>query len=150
MLDENGAVPAAVFGEVGAGVHAVFVPVATQQQAVPLAQGQVVLPGDLITVGVEHEAFGAELVALVVAVLAVGQFQPRMPDVGELGVEVAAQAADAEIGVRLLAVAFEGDRVEAAERVVVFAAATAVEQVQAGSKRSPKVWLRLRLNALLR
>ena len=113
-------------------MHAVFVPVAAEQQAVLLAQRKVVLPGDLVPVGVEHKAFGAELVALVVTVFAVGQFQPRMPGFGKLGIEVTAQAADAEIGVGLLPEAFKGDRVETAERVVVLATAAAIEQVQAG------------------
>ncbi|MNI62188.1 hypothetical protein D3C73_1174960 [compost metagenome] len=75
MLDESGAVPAAVFAEIGAGVHAVFVPVAADQQVLPLAQGQVVLPSDLVAIGVEHRAFVTELVALVVAVFAMAQLQ---------------------------------------------------------------------------
>ena len=55
-----------------------------------------------------------------------------MPGVVELGVQIGAEAADGEVGIGLLAEALEGDRVEAAERVVVFAAPTAVEQVQPG------------------
>ncbi len=56
---------------------------------------------------------------------------PRVPVVGELGVEVTAQAGDGEVGVRLLADALEGDRVEAAEWIVVLTAALTVQQVQA-------------------
>ncbi|MNN02479.1 hypothetical protein D3C81_1151410 [compost metagenome] len=55
-----------------------------------------------------------------------------MPGFGDLNVNVTAQAADAEVGVGLLTEALEGNGVEAAERVVVLAAPTAVEQVQAG------------------
>ncbi|MNN21604.1 hypothetical protein D3C81_1349330 [compost metagenome] len=55
-----------------------------------------------------------------------------MPGVAELGIEVGAQAADAEVGVGLLPETLEGNRVEAPVRVVVFTAPMAVEQVEAG------------------
>ena len=77
MLDKGGAVPAAVFGERGGAVEAIFVPIAAQDQAVLLIEGQVVLPVDRVAVGVEHAEFIAEVVALGVAVLAVAQFQAR-------------------------------------------------------------------------
>ncbi|MNE74092.1 hypothetical protein D3C80_1701440 [compost metagenome] len=131
MLNEGGAVPAAVLVEIGAGMHAVFVPIAADQQVVLLTQGQVVLPGNLIAIGVEHGVLIAELVAFVVTVFAVGKLQARMPGVVELGVEVRAQAADAEVGVGFLPEAFESDRVKATVRIVVFTAPATVEQVQA-------------------
>ncbi|MCY1178476.1 hypothetical protein D9M73_188260 [compost metagenome] len=75
VLGEHGTVPAAVLSEVGTAVYAVFVPVATDQYGVLFAEGQVVLPGGLIAIGVEHETLSAELVAFVVSVLAMGQFK---------------------------------------------------------------------------
>ncbi|MNJ71314.1 hypothetical protein D3C77_678410 [compost metagenome] len=75
MLHESSAVPAAVLFQGRAGVQAILVPIATEQQVVALVEAQVVLPVDRVTVGVELATAWLQCVALGVAVLAVAQFQ---------------------------------------------------------------------------
>ncbi|MNP21346.1 hypothetical protein D3C76_1139590 [compost metagenome] len=59
-------------------------------------------------------------------------FETRIPVLVELGAQVGAQATDGVVGVGGLAETLEGVHVEAPVRVVVLAATTAVEQVEAG------------------
>ncbi|MNJ65493.1 hypothetical protein D3C77_615080 [compost metagenome] len=75
MLDKGSPVPAAVFVKIGAAVYPVLVPVGTDHQAILLIERQVVLPTGGVAVGVELAGVAAELVALLIAVLAVAQFQ---------------------------------------------------------------------------
>ena len=131
MLDKRRAVPAAVLVERGAAVDAILVPVAAEDQAVTRVKGQVVLPVQRIAIGVEHRALVAEFIQGLLAVLGMAELDAGFPDVVDPGVEVAADAADIKIAVRLLLHRLEGVHVEAAERVVELALATVIQQIGA-------------------
>ena len=75
VLHKGRPVPAAVLGKGGGTVETIFVPVAADNQAVLLIQGQVVLPIDRVAVGVECTVIIAEGIVLGVAVFTVAQFQ---------------------------------------------------------------------------
>ena len=131
MLHKGRPVPAAVLGKGGGTVETVFVPIAADDQAVLLIQGQVVLPIDRVAVGVECTVIIAEGIALGVAVFTVAQLQARLPAVIELGIDIAAGAAHGVVGVGFLAEALPGGTVVAAITVVILRLATVIQQVEA-------------------
>ena len=131
VLDERGAVPAAVLVERGAAIDPVFVPVAAEDQAVACIQGQVVLPVQRIAVSVEHCALVAELIQCLFAVFGVAEFNAGFPDIVDPGIDITADAANVEIAVGLLLDRFERGHVEASERIVELAFATVIQQVGA-------------------
>ena len=112
-------------------METIFVPVAADNQAVLLIQGQVVLPIDRVAVGVECTVIIAEGIVLGVAVFTVAQFQARLPVVIELGIDIAASAAHGVVRVGFLTEALPGGAVVAAITVVVLRLATVIQQIEA-------------------
>ncbi|MNE14738.1 hypothetical protein D3C80_1076260 [compost metagenome] len=131
MLDKRGAVPAAVFVERCGAVDPVFVPVATEHQAVALVKRQIVLPVDRVAVSIENTALIAELVESCLAVFAVTEFDAGFPYIIDLCINVAADAAHIEVVVGLLLIGLVRHVIVTAERTIKLALATVIQQVGA-------------------